>query len=463
MTGLGQWRRSLHLRLASLLVLVVAMTFLVVGTVLFKVLEARLVAHDHDLLRHQARWLAGAEPAGDGDGPRDLRRRMAMLSSMQPGLRSSLQTTATGDVSLAGLDGGTPIRRELLDGEAFDVLDLSVHAEDLAVGQLRLMAPAAQRQSTLRRFGRIILVGSLAGSLLAALVSMRAVRWSRDRLQRLSRDARVAGHGGRLSIEDVDVELVDLVEAFNSSLDQLESAYRQSEGFSADVAHELRSPLATLIGGTQFVLSRERTSEQLRDALASNLEELERLKNLVNDMLFLARADRGERAQSLERVDLGLVADAMIDYCGALVDEAGLSVPRIGSASAVCNDALVRRAMVNLLSNAIRHAQGERQVELHLEALPGKVRIWVFNSGNPIPEDVAKRMFDRFFRANVSRSDHTVHHGLGLAIVHAVARMHGGSVFARIDADGNSIGFEIPSALASGQVRVRDAVREAPG
>jgi len=314
------------------------------------------------------------------------------------------------------------------------------------------------------RVARTLVAAGCAGTVLAALLSMMAMRWSTRRLRKLSREAHAAGEGGRLSTAGVDAELLELVQAFNGALDQREAAQRQSEAFSADVAHELRSPLATLIGGTQLALSRERTAQELRDALASNLEELEDLKKLVNDMLFLARADRGERAQSLERADLDALADATIHYCSALFDDAGLDAVRTGTASAVCNEALIRRAMANLLSNAIRHTQGGRPVELHLQALPGKVRIWVFNAGEPIAPEVAARMFDRFFRANAARSpDHTARHGLGLAIVHAIARMHGGRVFVQAQAGGNAVGFEIPSALASGQVRVRAAVHEAQG
>lgn len=445
--GLRWWRRSLHLRLTGMLVLVVALVLLAVGVVLYKALQARLIAHDHALLERKARWVV------EGDAGR-FQDRLDALAAMWPDLRV-----------VAGADGSVSealVHTVTLDGQAFDVLDLAVRGDGNPAAERRLMAPAAPREATLRRIGRVILAAGLAGVLAAVFLSAHAMRWSTRRLRRLSREALVASEGGRLSTSHADAELLELVEAFNSTLDQLENACRQSEAFSADVAHELRSPLATLIGGTQLALSRPRTGEELRDALASNLEELERLKKLVNDMLFLARADRGERAQSLERADLGALADSMIDYCGALLDEAGLSAARIGAATAVCNEALIRRAMANLLSNAIRHAQEGSRVELRLDALPGKVRIGVFNTGAPIARDVADRMFNRFFRASASRADHSAHHGLGLAIVHAVARMHGGSVFVQAGEGGNTVGFDIPGALASAQVRVRDAVHEAP-
>ncbi|WP_159912782.1 histidine kinase dimerization/phospho-acceptor domain-containing protein [Pantoea sp. 18069] len=401
MAALNWWRNSLHLRLAGVQTLVVAMVLLVVGVLLFQVLQARVVASDHALLQRKARWVGG-EGIAAGEGMQGLRQRLEALHAMHPGLRSSLRTSAEADAALTEQAGERPVRILVVDGEAFDTLDLQITV-DRSIAQLRLMSPTAPRQSALRHFRRMILALGGLGIVIAAVLSVPAMRWSGRRLRQLSREAHAAGHGGRLSTANVDAELLELVEAFNSTLDQRETAYRLSEGFSADVAHELRSPLATLIGGTQLALSRPRSTEQLRDALASNLEELELLKKLVNDMLFLARADRGERAQSLERADLGELADGMINYCSALLDEAGLTAMRRGSASAVCNPALIRRAIANLLSNAIRHAQVGRCVELHLQALPGKVRIWVFNAGTPIPHEVAARMFDRFFRASAAR------------------------------------------------------------
>ncbi len=451
-------RNSLHLRWAIAQTVAAAVVMVVAGATLFQIMQSFLIARDHDFLQQQARWIGASSTAGDA---RDLQERLDTLQNMYPGIRLNLQAVAdcgSTDVEHAKKSSIFTITQE---HQLFDAIDLEVTPKGHAAWQVRLMASAVPRQEALHALARILVLAVCMGILLSAVVSILSVRWSNQRLRQLTREAHAAGQSGHISLAGVDAELLELVEAFNSVLSQREAAYRQSESFSADVAHELRSPLATLIGGAQLALSRPRSSEELRDALASNLEECERLKKLINDMLFLARADRGARAQSLERADLSALADDMINYCGALLDDAGLQAVRIGCASAVCNEALIKRAMANLLSNAIRHAQDQHHIELHLEALPGKVRFWVFNAGAAIPGDVASRMFDRFFRANTSRSDHTVHHGLGLSIVHAIARMHGGTVFVHTQDTGNAIGIEIPSALASRQVRVREAVHEA--
>ena len=142
--------------------------------------------------------------------------------------------------------------------------------------------------------------------------------------------------------------------SFNRTLDRLQSAYQQMEGFNADVAHELRTPLATLINGTQVMLSSPRDAAELRDALESNLEVLEDLKTMVNDMLFLARADRGERAADLSAISLAAEARRVAEYYDAALEERGIRLRCEGDAAVAANPGLVRRALANLISNAIK-------------------------------------------------------------------------------------------------------------
>ena len=158
----------------------------------------------------------------------------------------------------------------------------------------------------------------------------------------------------RLPLQDTDRELQDFVRSFNRTLDRLQSAYQQMEGFNADVAHELRTPLATLINGTQVMLSSPRDAAELRDALESNLEVLEDLKTMVNDMLFLARADRGERAADLSAISLAAEARRVAEYYDAALEERGIRLRCEGDAAVAANPGLVRRALANLISNAIK-------------------------------------------------------------------------------------------------------------
>ena len=193
----------------------------------------------------------------------------------------------------------------------------------------------------------------------------------------------------RLPLQDTDRELQDFVRSFNRTLDRLQSAYQQMEGFNADVAHELRTPLATLINGTQVMLSSPRDAAELRDALESNLEVLEDLKTMVNDMLFLARADRGERAADLSAISLAAEARRVAEYYDAALEERGIRLRCEGDAAVAANPGLVRRALANLISNAIKATPAGHEILLRCEPVAGGARVEVRNPGASIaPADL---------------------------------------------------------------------------
>jgi two-component system heavy metal sensor histidine kinase CusS len=244
------------------------------------------------------------------------------------------------------------------------------------------------------------------------------------------------------------VELADFAVAFNGAIARLEDAYRQLEAFNADVAHELRTPLANLIGGTQVALSRPRSAPELEDILQSNLEELEELRRIINDMLFLARADQGEVATGLVRTPLAQEVRKATDFYEVLLEEQGATVDIVGDvdAEAPIERALVRRALSNLLQNAIEHAAPSSRIEVEVRRAGDEVWMTVRNHGDPIADAQLRRLFDRFYRVDAARNvpGRPHGHGLGLAIVKAVATMHGGRVSAESEGGVTAIGFSVP-------------------
>ncbi len=240
-------------------------------------------------------------------------------------------------------------------------------------------------------------------------------------------------------------ELQSLVAQFNALLVRLSDAYQQLEGFNADVAHELRTPLATLIGETELALSRERSIAELRDVLGSNLEDLHRLAGLVNDMLFLSRADRGECARLRPVDSLAELVTEVIEFHEASLLEAGVSVRVRGDSMGAFDAALIRRALSNLLANATRFAKRGSVIEINIEAVSsGGVRLSVRNVGPAIPAEHLPRLFDRFYRVDQAREHGDTNHGLGLAIVAAIARMHGGNCFVQSSAGRTTVGVCLP-------------------
>src|SRR3546814_10773155 len=158
----------------------------------------------------------------------------------------------------------------------------------------------------------------------------------------------------RLSVEYIDLELQKLSTVLNRTHDRVQQAYRRMEVFNADVAHELRTPLANLISGAEVVLSRPRSAEELHATMASNLEELELLQLMINDMLFLARADSGAMDVDLSETYIRREVTKVLDYYEAMLEDGGLSFEIVGDADVWANAGLVRRATSNLVSNAIK-------------------------------------------------------------------------------------------------------------
>jgi two-component system heavy metal sensor histidine kinase CusS len=241
-------------------------------------------------------------------------------------------------------------------------------------------------------------------------------------------------------------ELAPLTASFNGALDRLEAAYAQLEGFNADVAHELRTPIGNIIGATQVALTRERSKAELEETLQSNLEELERLRAIVNDMLFLARADRGETANGLAQASLAAEVHKTIEFLEPLMEEKSLAVDTLGDAVASVDRALFRRAMSNLLHNAIQYSPPGSRLRVEMREEARGIEVAVSNPGVEIPGEHLSRLFDRFYRADPSRAYSQDNHGLGLAIVKAIAKMHGGTVFARSTGGVNTIGLTLHGA-----------------
>lgn len=301
-----------------------------------------------------------------------------------------------------------------------------------------------------RMLGRLALIlgtATLLGGLLAGLASAWRVRRTLQPLQVLADQTREISPermNQRLALIEPIHELQPWIDQFNAMLRRLELAYVQLEAFNADVAHELRTPLAALMGHTEVALSRnDRTVDALRETLTGNLEELQRLSVLVNDMLFLSRADRGCLARRGAPSSLAALVRQVVDFHEAPLSEARLRVYVEGDAEAAVDEPLFKRAVSNLLGNATRYAFTDSAITAHITVTAGIAEVSVENAGPDIDAPHIPRLFDRFFRTDESRADGQLHHGLGLAIVAAIARMHSGRTLAVSGGGRTRIGFAV--------------------
>jgi two-component system, OmpR family, heavy metal sensor histidine kinase CusS len=223
-------------------------------------------------------------------------------------------------------------------------------------------------------------------------------------------------------------EVAALAAAFDSMLGRLESSFALLTQFSGDLAHELRTPINNLRGETEVALERLRTVEEYRSVLESGLEEYERLSRVIETLLFLARTDTRNTAVRITSVNVRNEVDALIEYFGALAEDKGIAVSVTGNALLNVDAALFRRALVNLLSNAFQYTSQNGMITLSVATFRGGVEVAVSDTGIGIGKDDAKRVFDRFFRADIARSLNPQGTGLGLAIVKSIMDLHSGSV-----------------------------------
>ena len=211
-------------------------------------------------------------------------------------------------------------------------------------------------------------------------------------------------------------------------LDRIDEGVLRLTRVAGELAHEMRTPVATLIGLSQVTLSQPRSADELRSVIERNVEELERLSRLISDMLFLARAEDEGQALRKEPVNLRDEANRIKDYMSVVAEESGIAIEVSGNASVVAERVLIQRAITNLVSNAIRHASPESRIRIEVATQTDSSTLSVTNAGNVIAAEHLPHLFERFYRADTGRSRHDGGTGLGLSIVKAIMQLHGGTV-----------------------------------
>ncbi|SDA40405.1 two-component system, OmpR family, heavy metal sensor histidine kinase CusS [Pseudomonas sp. NFACC15-1] len=314
----------------------------------------------------------------------------------------------------------------------YRVLNAPLYPERADSPQLTLLLDITHHQHFLQRMQRLIWLtvglSALATALLGAWAARRALRPLR-RMGAIAGNVSARSLNARLPEEQMPAELAELAHSINAMLGRLDDAFQRLSAFSADIAHELRTPLSNLLTHTQVTLTRERSLEDYREALHSNLEELQWMAQLVNDMLYLAKADHGLLALNREPLQLGEEVDVLLEFFAPLAEDAKVRLRREGDGRIEGDRNMMRRALSNLLDNALRFTPVDGEVRVRMVDGTQGVRVSVENSGEGIPTDSLPRLFDRFYRADPARQEGSSEHaGLGLAITRSIIRAHGGQI-----------------------------------
>lgn len=308
-------------------------------------------------------------------------------------------------------------------------------------------------QAFMAKFRLTLFAFIAAASLLMAVLGWFVVRRGLRPLLTISRQAAeitALRLHVRLPVESVPEELAELADTLNLMLSRLEESFQRLSDFSSDLAHELRTPISNLLTQTEVTLTRARSVEAYREILGSNIEEFERLSRMIADMLFLAKADNQQIIPHREQIELADEVAELIEFYAVLAEEKLITLTQTGKARVAGDRLMLRRAISNLLSNALRHTPAQGQVEIGLETeAEGKTRISVRNTGEAIAAEHLPRLFDRFYRVDGSRCRSSEGAGLGLAITRSIIHAHGGEVEVRSSEAGTVFVMSFPDRQSS--------------
>ena len=315
--------------------------------------------------------------------------------------------------------GESHFRSLLLMGDRFDVVatvSTDHHAEFLKSFGKRLLGVLT-----------LIFVVTWGLSWIAVRKGLAPLKMIKDRAAAVT----LSNLNKSLPLTQVPEELVPLTAELNGMMRRLEESFHRLVAFSSDLAHEMRTPVSNLLTQIQVVLAQERSAEAYRDVLASSAEECEKLSRMISEILFLAKAENGNVLPSVERVDLAEQVGQTLEYFEALADSKGITLTNSGHAHLDCDRSMLRRALSNLVSNAIRYGRPDSVIETAIVPGDSWIDISVRNRGQDIPEEHLRHIFDRFYRANAARNhdeNDGLGLGLGLAITRAIMLAHGGQV-----------------------------------
>jgi two-component system, OmpR family, heavy metal sensor histidine kinase CusS len=452
--------RSIAGRLALMFGLAVAIVSTIAGIALFAFQASELNRHKRDELSarfNMIERMAVTSPNWD-----KFREKLVDFSTPDGSLRFMADSADTRDqvgadfLAKAQWTGPREGFGNLTQGDRHYIALARTVPVTITGRDVRLVIASSKEplNNTLEALAAGIAVMSFIAISAVSILGWVIARRSLLPVDRISGHARLIGAANlsaRLPTEALPVELAGLVLSLNAALDRVEDSYIRLSAFNSDVAHELRTPLGNLIGATQVALSRSRQASELEEVLQSNLEELDRLRRIINDMLFLARADQGELAGNLTPSSLAAETRKTADFLDVVMEEAGVILDIDGDVILPIECALYGRAISNLLDNAIRHGQTPGRVIVTIRERTDFVEIGVSSPGGPIDQAHLGRIFDRLYRIDSSRTDSDDSHGLGLAVVKAVARMHGGEVFAYNEPGRVCVGFTIARTYKAAQ------------
>jgi heavy metal sensor kinase len=457
--------RSIAWRLALAFAVVCALVLSAIGVFLYRSLASEIAYRDDLALLGRLEQVRAL--LADSDSLDALQARPRLYQNMLGNLDSLLLVRRADDSNVIAINPRQrelppldaiareqmPQRRDVLAWQAPDGAELALlsgdaqgpNGEPLTVIAGKVLTERDQMLASYRL--RLYLAVGL-GALLAFALGLVLLRRGLQPLRQLSEAVRgidLRSLDQRLPASGTPAELLEPVQALNGMLARLDDSVQRLSQFSADLAHEIRTPLHTLLASNGQALNHPRSTVEYQELLASNMEEFERLKRMAENLMFLARAEQAERALDLQTLDLHSVGSELCDYFEALADDRQLRLENRLHGELLADQQLLQRALGNLLANAVRHADEGTLISLLRRDEPGVCWLQVHNHGPAVALEHLGKLFDRFYRVDPSRAQPGDSGGLGLAIVQSIMQLHGGHV--RVSSDASGTVFELGFAL----------------
>ncbi|WP_290371276.1 heavy metal sensor histidine kinase [Cupriavidus pinatubonensis] len=425
---------SLTGRLALFFALVVSIALASMGAFAYYSLAVQLESRDNEVIRGKLEQVEHflREVEGIDDVPAAQHRFDDMVRGyadliVRVSARDGRLLFSTSDG--APRDFGQP-RRDA--GDSFMGL---IRSADAVLGKdgtrviVVIGATGEDRREVTGRFRTTLLLGTTIGVVLTAMagaaITRRELQPTHALIKQTNRIS-VERLSYRVEIPFKPTEVQDIARAFNEMLQRLEDGYVKLSRFSADLAHDLRTPLNNLIGHAEVALSRDRTPSEYVVLIEESLLEYQRLARMIDAMLFLARADSAKVTLDVSTISLHRELKKLSAYFEMLAEERGIAIAVNGDATLEVDSILFQRAIHNLLSNAVRHARSGTTIKIAVVKEEAGCLIEVANWGDTIPEEDLAFIFERFYRGDAARSNSSQSTGLGLSIVRSIMDLHGG-------------------------------------
>ncbi len=450
-------RLSLNARLALLFVFIVTFCLSIVGVILFNALSRHIYAREDLSIVLAARHLRRlAQEMDDIDAIREHQARLVLLVLGDPAL--AMKVEASDGTSLIDYDPPhlpipaltpTPEYQRIVteqlrhwmftdDTPVRGVATVATlrNKDTVKISVARSMS---DRASMLADYRSLIWMTEGLAVLAAVVLSLLLIRHALKPLQQIAasaRDVTPERLDARIDVRRAPAELHELALSLNAMLLRLQRGFDRLWQFTTDLAHDLRTPIGNMRGASEVALTRVRSPSEYQALLASNIEECDRVTRMIESVLFLARAQSPHFALKRVSFDAADELHRIGEYFEGLAGEAGVDIQIRGDARVSAERDLFRRAVSNLLANALRYTPAGAAIVLTAAASPGGTSISVENPGTGIAPSDLDKVFERFYRGDASRSNAGTGAGLGLAIVKTIMELHGGRASVRSDPGG---------------------------